>query len=70
MKSRTSQKEVRHFIGVANYYRNIRARRSHMLALLTKLTPGKVNFGLRPNIMLSIKLSALWLDIFNNLSVF
>ena len=34
----TSRKEVRKFIGVINYYRNMRPRMSHTLATLTKLT--------------------------------
>ena len=40
----TSQKKVRQFIGVINYYRNMWPRRSHMLALLTKLTSIKSKF--------------------------
>ena len=34
----TPRKEVQNFIGVINYYRYIRLRRSHKLAPLTKLT--------------------------------
>ena len=40
----TSRKEVRKFIGVINYYRDIWSRRLHKLALLTKLTFMKRNF--------------------------
>ena len=39
----TSQKQVRNFIGVIKYYRNIWPSRSHMLAPLTKLTSIKIN---------------------------
>ena len=44
MKPSNSWKEVRQFIGVVNYYRNILARHSHMLAPLTKITFSKVKF--------------------------
>ena len=38
MKPPTSRNEVRKFIGVINYYRNMRPGRSHTLAPLTRLT--------------------------------
>ena len=38
MKPPTSKKEVRKFIGVVNYYRDMWPRQSHMLAPLTILT--------------------------------
>ena len=44
MEAPTSWKEVRNFIGVINYYRNILPRRSHSLAPLNKLTSIKRNF--------------------------
>ena len=44
MKSTTSRKEVRNFIGVINHYCNIWPRRSHTLATLTKLTSIKNKF--------------------------
>ena len=40
----TSRKEVRKFIGVINYYRNMWPRRSHALATLTILTSIKRTF--------------------------
>ena len=43
MEPSTSRKEVRKFIGVINYYRDVRPRRSHKLAPLTKLTSIKIN---------------------------
>ena len=44
MKPPTSQKEVRKFIGVVSYYRNMWPRRSHTLVLLTRITPNKRKF--------------------------
>ena len=44
MKPLTYRKEVRQFIGVLNYYRNMWSRLSHTLAPLTKITPSKVKF--------------------------
>ena len=44
MNPPTSQKEVRKFIGVLNYYRNICPRRSHTLAPLTRRTYNKSKF--------------------------
>ena len=44
IKPPTSQTELRQFIGVVNYYRDIWARRSHTLAHLTKITSSKVKF--------------------------
>ena len=44
MAQPNSWKEVRNFIGVINYYRNIWTRRSHTLAPLTKLTSVERNF--------------------------
>ena len=40
----TSQMEVRQFIGLVNYYRNLCGRLSHMLESLTKLTSSRVKF--------------------------
>ena len=40
----TSKMEVQKFIGVMNYYHNMWARRSHMLAPLTRITSTRVNF--------------------------
>ena len=40
----TSQKQVRNFIGVIKYYRNMWPMRSQTLALLAKLTYSKRNF--------------------------
>ena len=43
MNPPTSQKEVRQFISLVHYYyRDIRARRSHTLVSLTKITPNTV----------------------------
>ena len=44
MKPPNSRKEVRQFIGLVNYYRDMRSRRSHMSARLTKITTNKVKF--------------------------
>ena len=44
IKPRNSEKEVKMFMGVINYYRNMWPRRSHTLAPLTKLTSIKRNF--------------------------
>ena len=44
MAPSTSRKELRNFIGVINYYRDMWPRRSHMLVPLTKLTSIKRNF--------------------------
>ena len=41
MKSPTYQQYLRQFIGVVNYYHNMWPMWSHMLALLTKITPNK-----------------------------
>ena len=37
-------KEVREFIGIVNYYRDIQDRQSHILHPLTELTPPNVKF--------------------------
>ena len=39
-----SRKEVRKFIGLVNYYRDMWARWSHTLAPLTNITSNKVKF--------------------------
>ena len=44
MKPRTSPKEVRKFIGLINYYRNIWPRGSHTLAPLTRIASIKQRF--------------------------
>ena len=44
MNPPTSQKEVRKFIDVINYYRDMWPRRSHMLAPLTRLASIKRKF--------------------------
>ena len=44
MRPLTSQKEVRKFMGVVNYYRGMWPRRTHMSALLTKLKSIKNKF--------------------------
>ena len=41
MKTTTSRKEVRQFVGVVNYFRNMWARCSHELAPLSKITHNK-----------------------------
>ena len=40
----TSEKQVREFIGLVNYYRDMWPRRSHLLQTLTALTSSKVRF--------------------------
>ena len=40
----TSEKEVRQFIGLVNYYRNMWEIGLHQLESLTKLTSSKVKF--------------------------
>ena len=45
MKPPTYRKEVRMFIGVANFYRNMWARCSHMLVTLTKITSIRVTLN-------------------------
>ena len=44
MKLPTSRKQVRQFIGVANYCLNIWTRRSHKLAPLTDISSSKMKF--------------------------
>ena len=44
MKPPTYRKEVRHFIDVVNYYRNMWERLSHKLLPLTKITSSKVKY--------------------------
>ena len=44
MKSPTHQKQVRRFIGIVKYYRDMWPRRSHTLPALTKITPNKRKF--------------------------
>ena len=46
MMSQKSQKQVREFIGLVNYYRDMWAKQSHLLHFLTALTSNKVNFKL------------------------
>ena len=44
MKPPTSRKEVHKFIGVANYYRDVWSRRSHLVVPLTNIKSSKVKF--------------------------
>ena len=44
MKPQTYGKEVRQFLGVVNYYRNMWSRKSHTLSPLTNITSIGVNF--------------------------
>ena len=44
MNPPTSQKEVRQFISLVHYYRDIRARRSHTFVSLTKISSNKVKY--------------------------
>ena len=44
MISPTSTKQVRTFIGLVNYYRDMWARRAHLLQPLTSLTSSKLSF--------------------------
>ena len=44
MKPPKNTKEVRAFIGIVNYYRDMCAKRSHLLHPLTELTSHKVKF--------------------------
>ena len=44
MKPPTSWKQAQVFIGVVNYYNNMWARFSHMLAPVTKITSNNVKF--------------------------
>ena len=39
-----NQKQVRSFIGLVKYYRDICSKRSHLLKSLTALKPNKVTF--------------------------
>ncbi|MGH7974186.1 MAG: RNase H-like domain-containing protein, partial [bacterium] len=40
----TTSKQIRHFIGLVNYYRDMWPHRAHILAPLTRLTSNKVKF--------------------------
>ena len=44
MKPPTYRKQVQHFIGAINDYRNMWPRRSHTLAPVTRLTSNKQKF--------------------------
>jgi len=44
IKAPKTRKELRQFIGMANYYRDMWFRRSELLAPLTNLTSSKVKF--------------------------
>ena len=48
IKAPTTRKELRHFIGIVNYYRDMWFRRSELLAPLTSLTSSKVKFEWLP----------------------
>ena len=45
MATPRTRKELRSFLGLVNYYRDMTVRRSHILAPLTKLTSKKVPFN-------------------------
>jgi Reverse transcriptase (RNA-dependent DNA polymerase) len=49
VKAPTTRKELRHSIGIVNYYRDMRFRRSELLAPLTNLTSSKVKFEWLPS---------------------
>ena len=44
MKTPANTRDVRKFVGLVNYYRDMFARRAHLLAPLTKLTSTKTKF--------------------------
>ena len=44
MATPKTRKELRSFLGLVNYYRDMTVRRSHIIAPLTKLTSKKVPF--------------------------
>ena len=44
MKPTKNTNEVRALIGIVNYYKDMWAKRSHLLHHLTALTPNKVKF--------------------------
>jgi hypothetical protein len=46
MKAPKTRKELRQFIGIVNYHRNMWFRRSELLAPLTRLTSSRVNYEL------------------------
>jgi Reverse transcriptase (RNA-dependent DNA polymerase) len=48
IKAPTTRKELCHFIGIVNYYRDMWFRRSELLAPLTSLTSSTVKFEWRP----------------------
>ena len=48
MSTPRTRKELRSFLGLVNYYRDMALRRSHILAPLTKLTSKKVPFDWKP----------------------
>jgi RNase H-like domain found in reverse transcriptase len=48
IKAPKARKELRHFIGIVNYYRNMWFCRSELLAPLTSLTSSKVKFEWPP----------------------
>ena len=48
IKAPTTRKELHHFIGIVNYYRDMWFRRSELLAPLTSLTSNKVKFEWLP----------------------
>ena len=49
IKAPTSRKELRRFIGIVNYYRDMWFRRSELLAPLTSLTSNNVKFEWLPS---------------------
>jgi RNase H-like domain found in reverse transcriptase len=48
IKAPTTRKELCHFIGIVNYYRDMWFRRSELLAPLTSFTSSKVKFEWLP----------------------
>jgi hypothetical protein len=44
IKPPTTRKQLRHFIGMVNYYRDVLPLRSHLLAPLSSLTSAKVKW--------------------------